>query len=64
MPIAINDTTIYIQCNNDFVGKQWKSEPNLSLPPFHSNKVMFSIIPSIEEQKPTVLSGGKLLLYV
>ena len=56
MPIAINDTTIYIQCNNDFVGKQWKPEPNLSLPHFHSNKVMFSIIPSIEEQKPTVLS--------
>ena len=25
---------------------------------------MFSIVPSIEEQKPTVLSGGKLYLYV
>ena len=64
MPIAINDTTIYIWCNNDFMGKQWKPEPNLSLPHFHCNKVMFSIIPSIEEQKPTVLSGGKLHLYV
>ena len=64
MPIAINDTTIYIWCNNNFVGKKWKPEPNLFLPHLHSNKVVFSIILSIEEQKPTVLSGGKLYLYV
>ena len=64
MPITVNDTTIYIWCNNNFVGKKWQPEPNLSLPHLHSNKVMFSIIPSIEEQKPTVLSDGKLHLYV
>ena len=64
MPIAVNDTAIYIWCNNNFVGKKWKPEPNLSLPHLHGNKVVFSIIPSVEEQEPTVHNGGKLHLYV